>query len=120
MSHSHSHSHSHEVGHSHSHSAVDDGSSTAEANRTHFDSKAQSYTNEASRYLTKKCADAILEAVGVSVEGIKALDFACGPGLISQHLAKEGASVVGVDISGNMVTEYNRQVSSFRSPVDVC
>ncbi|KAI5984005.1 hypothetical protein EDD15DRAFT_2312577 [Pisolithus albus] len=38
------------------------------------------------------------------------MDFACGTGLISRELAPHAKSIVGVDISQNMVDMYNLSV----------
>lgn len=43
-------------------------------------------------------------------ESTRVLDFACGTGLLSQHLAPYAKQIVGVDISQEMVDIYNGKV----------
>jgi 2-polyprenyl-3-methyl-5-hydroxy-6-metoxy-1,4-benzoquinol methylase len=37
------------------------------------------------------------------VAGLRVLDVACGHGRITRELARRGADVVGIDISGNLI-----------------
>lgn len=53
-------------------------------------------------HVSAQVNDAILDAVGVG-PGVKVLDVACGPGLLSAAALKRGASVIGLDFSPNMV-----------------
>jgi len=46
---------------------------------------------------------ALLDLLG-PVAGTRVLDMACGHGRIARELARRGADVVGVDISGNLLT----------------
>jgi len=45
---------------------------------------------------------ALLELLG-PVKGQRVLDLACGHGLITRHLARQGADVVGIDISDPLI-----------------
>lgn len=44
------------------------------------------------------------------VEGKRVLDIGCGPGLYAQWLVEHGASVVGIDISGEMVERARQRL----------
>jgi 2-polyprenyl-3-methyl-5-hydroxy-6-metoxy-1,4-benzoquinol methylase len=46
---------------------------------------------------------ALLDLLG-PVAGLRVLDVACGHGRITRELARRGASVVGVDVSGALIT----------------
>ncbi|KAL0947681.1 hypothetical protein HGRIS_013769 [Hohenbuehelia grisea] len=46
------------------------------------------------------------------------MDFACGTGLIAQHLSEHCKSILGVDISQGMVDEFNRLAESLKIPRD--
>jgi len=52
--------------------------------------------------LTKLFIDRLLDAASVS-NGMKVLDVACGPGLVSEKIYNRGASPVGVDFSAEMI-----------------
>jgi len=43
---------------------------------------------------------------------IRVLDYACGPGTITNILAGRATEFVGIDISPNMVNEYNQRFST--------
>jgi ubiquinone/menaquinone biosynthesis C-methylase UbiE len=45
---------------------------------------------------------AFLDLLG-SVAGLRVLDVACGHGRITRELARRGADVAGIDISGNLI-----------------
>jgi 2-polyprenyl-3-methyl-5-hydroxy-6-metoxy-1,4-benzoquinol methylase len=45
---------------------------------------------------------ALLDLLG-PVAGLRVLDAACGHGRITRELARRGADVVGIDISGNLI-----------------
>jgi len=47
---------------------------------------------------------ALLDLLG-SVAGLRVLDVACGHGRITRELARRGAEVVGIDISGNLISK---------------
>jgi 2-polyprenyl-3-methyl-5-hydroxy-6-metoxy-1,4-benzoquinol methylase len=47
---------------------------------------------------------ALLELLG-PVAGLRVLDVACGHGRITRELARRGADVVGIDISGNLISK---------------
>ncbi|CAG7917701.1 unnamed protein product [Penicillium olsonii] len=93
-----------------------------EANREYFDKLATSYTGrfaDASRMLASQTVQHrnwISErwtdtAAGKSKE-IRMLEYACGPGVVSMSLAPFVTQIIGVDISDNMVAEFNRNANS--------
>ncbi|CAG8529210.1 16998_t:CDS:2 [Dentiscutata heterogama] len=85
-------------------------SSITESNKEYFNKDASTYDTHPARVLcAKKCAEAILREVK-DPEGYEVMDFACGTGLISQDLCAHVKSVLGVDLSQNMVNEYNKKV----------
>lgn len=45
-------------------------------------------------------------------KSIRILDYACGPGTITNMLAGRATEYIGMDISPNMVAEYNERFSS--------
>jgi 2-polyprenyl-3-methyl-5-hydroxy-6-metoxy-1,4-benzoquinol methylase len=47
---------------------------------------------------------ALLDLLG-PVTGLRILDVACGHGRITRELARRGADVVGIDISGNLISK---------------
>ncbi|KAI6126110.1 hexaprenyldihydroxybenzoate methyltransferase [Pisolithus croceorrhizus] len=56
---------------------------------------------------TRLVAAAMLKAVPFDKQKTVVMDFACGVGLISQQLAPQAKSIIGVDISQRMVDIYN-------------
>lgn len=74
---------------------------------------ASSYTNEASLAMAAACAGVMRDVYEFDDESTDVLDFACGPGLVSQALAADTRSILGVDSSEAMVELFNRQVRSF-------
>jgi len=55
-----------------------------------------------------------LTKMGASIEGGHTLDFGCGTGLLSSHLAKSSASILGVDTSKEMLNVFNAKIRSNR------
>ena len=55
-----------------------------------------------------------LTKMGASIEGVHTLDFGCGTGLLSSHLAKSSASILGVDTSKEMLNVFNAKIRSDR------
>jgi len=49
------------------------------------------------------------------VAGLHVLDVACGHGRITRELARRGAGVVGIDISGNLISKARRSSRVTRS-----
>ncbi|KAI6111160.1 S-adenosyl-L-methionine-dependent methyltransferase [Pisolithus sp. B1] len=58
----------------------------------------------------RRLAAAMLKVYPFAEEESVVMDFACGTGLISRELAPHAKSIVGVDISQNMVDMYNLSV----------
>ncbi|KAH0564974.1 hypothetical protein GP486_001637 [Trichoglossum hirsutum] len=107
----------------------------SEANRKHFDERASSYDNKAWHHklfdqLTREIQER-KDWIGVSwiedssdsdprerlTEGeaertVRVLDYACGTGMISRTFAPLVSELRGVDISENMVHEYNTRASN--------
>ncbi|KAI5479617.1 ATP synthase mitochondrial f1 complex assembly factor 2 [Pseudohyphozyma bogoriensis] len=61
--------------------------------------------------LARKVSEAILKRYAFDEDKTTVLDFACGPGLVSQNLAPHCKRVVGVDLSKGMVDFFNKAVS---------
>ncbi|TFK99758.1 S-adenosyl-L-methionine-dependent methyltransferase [Pterulicium gracile] len=96
----------------------DDGASStlAQTNQKHYDS-----TETAARFnnrpdaleMGRRVAKAMKNMYGkFDEETTEVLDFACGSGLLSMHLAADCKSILGVDISQSMVDLYNERVSN--------
>lgn len=58
--------------------------------------------------LTMQSAAPLLDAVGAA-PGLRLLDVACGPGYVAAAAARRGSSVVGVDLSSEMVSLASAQ-----------
>ncbi|EAU81858.2 hexaprenyldihydroxybenzoate methyltransferase [Coprinopsis cinerea okayama7 len=84
-----------------------------EANRKHFNETASDYRpSKSSSELARRIARAVLRRETFDDETTEVMDFACGPGLLSQQLAPHVKSIVGVDISQGMTDIYNSFVSN--------
>lgn len=86
--------------------------SLGDANKSHFNTNASQYDKHPTRLvLAQKSANAILaEAKKHSLldsEKTRVLDFACGTGLVSQHIASHVKFILGVDTSEGMIKEFN-------------
>ena len=66
-----------------------------------YDAVADSY-GSASDDLTSPAATALLDLLG-PVDGQRALDLACGHGVVARELARRGADVVGIDLSAGLL-----------------
>ncbi|GAW08786.1 S-adenosyl-L-methionine-dependent methyltransferase [Lentinula edodes] len=62
--------------------------------------------------MAKRIGKALLKAYPFDDENTTVLDFACGTGLNSRVLAPYVKSIVGVDISQEMVDRYNKRVEN--------
>lgn len=51
-----------------------------------------------------------------SPKTVRVLDYACGPGTITNILNGHATDFTGIDLSPNMVEEYNKRFSSDQSP----
>ncbi|TGZ85594.1 S-adenosyl-L-methionine-dependent methyltransferase [Ascodesmis nigricans] len=90
--------------HHHDHTAL------SSSNKDHFDKQAHDYAhshshNKVASYVASAIIDALSSAL--SEDTTRVLDYACGPGLISRALLPHVASVTGIDLSPNMVNEFN-------------
>ncbi|MEM7341788.1 MAG: class I SAM-dependent methyltransferase [Actinomycetota bacterium] len=52
----------------------------------------------------------ILDGAGIELSGTRVVDFGCGTGLLTAHLAEAGASVVGVDTSAAMLAVLDAKI----------
>jgi len=86
----------------------------AEANEAHYDSKAaaEMFKTEDAKRVARQACDAFLGAVQFDKEKTTVLDFASGPGNISMNLAPHSKSIVGVDISNQMIELYNERAKN--------
>jgi len=112
-SHSHTHTHDHSGGgqsHSHSHAQDQSAHDWAAANKEHFDNAAAAndarpewleMAQRGTAAMRKKYPDLFDE------DKTALLDFACGTGLVSRELCPYVHSIVGVDVSGASVDQYN-------------
>eukprot|EP01118_Nematostelium_gracile_P004097 TRINITY_DN14838_c0_g1_i1.p1 TRINITY_DN14838_c0_g1~~TRINITY_DN14838_c0_g1_i1.p1 ORF type:complete len:277 (-),score=58.74 TRINITY_DN14838_c0_g1_i1:27-767(-) len=107
MSH-HDHQHGHQHGHSHGHHHHDE---NTHMNKAHFDEHANEYdekpfAKDIAVLIAKSIQDTLSHATTPKSE-MKVLDFACGTGLIAQHLSSQVKEIVGVDISEGMIRVFN-------------
>ncbi|KAI9886855.1 MAG: hypothetical protein M1823_001354 [Watsoniomyces obsoletus] len=94
-------------------------SETAEANRKYWNQQAQKYNDapwkakvfEQMTGMIKKHND-WLGVDWSKGSSIRVLDYACGPGTVSQALASYEAKFQGMDVAPNMVEAYNANAKS--------
>ncbi|KAL1749124.1 hexaprenyldihydroxybenzoate methyltransferase [Schizophyllum fasciatum] len=92
-------------------SALQSSQGVAERNREYFDSVANTYdTKPQAIELARRLASLFVKAHPFDEDSTEVMDYACGTGLISQHLAPHAKSITGVDISPGMVRRYNERV----------
>ncbi|KAL4923824.1 class I SAM-dependent methyltransferase [Aspergillus undulatus] len=90
-----------------------------EINRKHFDDVASSHQNNFETLIAQAIYELQVRRHWISPkwvdtitdkdlhDGIRLLDYACGSGTASKALAPFVTSTIGIDLSANMVTEYN-------------
>ncbi|RAK89507.1 SAM-dependent methyltransferase [Aspergillus costaricaensis CBS 115574] len=88
-----------------------------ERNRQYFDKLAKSYTSDFKSILESICRlvdshrpwinDAWIDTEAGKGKDIKMLEYACGTGPVSLTLAPFVSKIVGLDVSDNMISEYN-------------
>lgn len=119
--------HHHELEHDH-HDRGQDTTSFTEQNRSHWDKSATSYSSEPwQRDMLNKIHDFMLSNIswiGVdfidpstafeakdssSPRKIRVLDYACGPGTVTNVIYSHATEFVGIDLSQNMVEVYNNR-----------
>ena len=87
----------------------------AEANKNHFNAigiAVQMNQRSDVIEMNRRIAEEVKKVYGkFDPNTTEVLDFACGSGLLSRHLAPLSKSVLGVDISQGMVDVYNEEVS---------
>lgn len=100
--------------HSHSHGSPqvhEDQHSFKEFNKNYFDEHAHLYNDHPdAQELARRLGAAMLNAYPFEEDSTLVLDYACGTGLISKKLVAHAKCIVGVDISQNMVDQYNQSV----------
>ncbi|KAF9009521.1 S-adenosyl-L-methionine-dependent methyltransferase [Cyathus striatus] len=89
-----------------------DSNSYTVANRDHFDLEASKADSASSLELARRSALAIRKVYPFDEDTTEVMDFACGKGLLSSHLLPHVKSILGVDISQNMVDIYNTRVQN--------
>jgi len=82
---------------------ANDPQAISEAQRPIWNSAAAAYPD-----VTAMAVGPMLDAAGVEI-GTRALDVACGPGLVAGAAAARGAAVTGIDFAEGMVEEARRQ-----------
>ncbi|KAJ5730711.1 S-adenosyl-L-methionine-dependent methyltransferase [Penicillium malachiteum] len=92
-----------------------------EANRQYFDKMATTYKAQFASSLktvseqTLKnrewISDQWIDTVNPNQE-VRMLEYACGPGIISMTLAPFLTQVIGMDVSGNMIKEFNSNAAT--------
>jgi SAM-dependent methyltransferase len=119
------HHHSHED--AHSHPLHEDPASFTEKNRAHWDTQASTYSslpwqkamlNSIHAFVLPNLAwlgvpfaspSESFENAPRPAQPIRVLDYACGPGTITDILYSHAHEFVGVDLAQGMVDEYNRR-----------
>ncbi|KAJ3784060.1 hexaprenyldihydroxybenzoate methyltransferase [Lentinula aff. detonsa] len=85
------------------------------ANRNHFNSPNVSQKHDEQPLhveMARRIGKALLKAYPFNDEQTIVLDFACGTGLNSRVLASHVKTIIGVDISQEMVDRYNKRVAN--------
>ncbi|KAK9319829.1 S-adenosyl-L-methionine-dependent methyltransferase [Lipomyces orientalis] len=93
-------------------------SDLAAHNRAHFNQVASTYDKDLEEGLMSltKAIIARRDWIGVDWNGpVKVLDYACGTGIISRALAPYATELIGVDISEEMVAQYNAHAGALGS-----
>ncbi|KAJ8098058.1 S-adenosyl-L-methionine-dependent methyltransferase [Lipomyces tetrasporus] len=93
-------------------------SDLATQNRAHFNQIASTYETDLEEGLMSltKAIMARRDWIGVDWNGpVKVLDYACGTGVISRALAPYATELIGVDISEEMVAQYNAHAGALGS-----
>lgn len=81
-----------------------------------YDGIADFYDQAVGDDLTDSVDGALLDLTG-DVRGLRVLDLACGQGRVSRELARRGASVVGLDISNELLERA--RVSEAKQPLGI-
>ncbi|KAL6237714.1 hypothetical protein BDW75DRAFT_238134 [Aspergillus navahoensis] len=109
-----------------------------EVNRKHFDKVASNHQNDFGElinatiaelksrrsWISPRLADGASNSdldIGVGDE-VRLLDYACGSGTVSKALAPYATQTIGLDLSANMVSEYNnaaREIFGAHEPAAV-
>jgi 2-polyprenyl-3-methyl-5-hydroxy-6-metoxy-1,4-benzoquinol methylase len=81
-----------------------------------YDAVADSYASGADRY-DGSAVSTLLGLLGTSVEE-RALDLACGHGLLARELARRGATVTAIDLSGELLQRARSHADSAELAID--
>lgn len=89
-----------------------------EANRKYFDQMASAYTDRFASFTKILTEETLKHRLWLSDQWtdteagkdneVKMLEYACGPGVISMALAPFLTKIIGIDVSDNMIDEFNR------------
>ncbi|KAL3431423.1 S-adenosyl-L-methionine-dependent methyltransferase [Aspergillus tetrazonus] len=96
--------------------------SLPENNRKHFDKVASSHQNDfgelinmviaelrsARGWISPMLANSSLSTDPAARDEVRLLDYACGAGTVSKALAPYATQTIGLDLSANMLSEYNK------------
>ncbi|EFQ97338.1 hypothetical protein MGYG_00377 [Nannizzia gypsea CBS 118893] len=102
-------------------------SNVAATNEAHFNASASTYESrfaealriignevgERSGWICPRWADMTGNA-----KSFRMLDYACGAGSMTRALLSHVSEVIGIDISQNMVEEYNKNITALGLPAD--
>jgi SAM-dependent methyltransferase len=84
-----------------------DGEAFKAFERNSYSDVAEGYAQKTA-HVSAQAAGALLDGTRAGI-GVRLLDVACGPGLLSAEAVKRGASVIGVDFAPNMIAIARRQ-----------
>jgi len=83
-----------------------------ETKKTNFDDKASEWDKKPLRLiLAETAASALKESIPLS-KNMKALEFGCGTGLVTERMAPELESVLAVDSSERMLNELSKKIEA--------
>ncbi|OAX36078.1 S-adenosyl-L-methionine-dependent methyltransferase [Rhizopogon vinicolor AM-OR11-026] len=96
-----------------SHHVHEDHHDFKQVNKNYFNEHAHQYNDRPeAQELARRLGAAMIGAYPFNEDSTLVLDYACGTGLISKELASHAKCIVGVDISQNMVDQYNQSVAN--------
>ncbi|KAK2855556.1 hypothetical protein FQN49_005073 [Arthroderma sp. PD_2] len=102
-------------------------SDVAAKNEAHFDAAAPTYESriaEALRIIGKEIGERHKwicprwDSTTGNEKPFRMLDYACGAGAMTRALLPYVTEVVGIDVSQNMVTEYNKNIATAGFPTE--
>ncbi|KAJ5301881.1 hypothetical protein N7508_006744 [Penicillium antarcticum] len=95
-----------------------------EANRKHFDKVASNHQNDFGDLINSTITELNTRRKWISskladsdpADDVRLLDYACGAGTVSKALASYTSCTIGLDLSKNMVAEYNKAAEAGLGP----